>query len=128
ISSLRMRMTLRPVPSLVRSWENTNYVMSAEECIRLLKWTSRKCRGAELSQVLSDSAERASSHASTGIDYGGFGQQGGSPEGLSFTTVDVLVAYTNAAQVAAGGEEGMNTLIDLRIARANAAYVNSSVG
>lgn len=42
--------------------------------------------------------------------------------------VDVMVVYTTAAKTGAGGVTAMNTLIDLAIAEANAAYSNSSVG
>jgi hypothetical protein len=83
-------------------------------------------------QSVSASAEEpqaaAGEGAISGVDYGAFGQQGGSETGLTFTTVDMLVVYTGAAQTGAGGVAGMNTLIDLCVARANASFINSRVG
>ncbi len=63
-----------------------------------------------------------------GSEYGGEGQQGGSAEGLTFQTIDVLVAFTPAAKVGAGGTSGLESLIDLMVARANSVYINSEIG
>jgi hypothetical protein len=63
-----------------------------------------------------------------GSSYGAFGQQGGSADGLSFTDVDVMIAYTAAAQTGAGGEAGVIALADHMVARANATFINSRVG
>lgn len=82
-------------------------------------------------RAVADAATRggtAAAHASTGVAYGGFGQQGGEAEGLVPTSVDVYVVYTADARVAAGGTAGMNAVIDLAIARANAAFINSQAG
>ncbi len=43
------------------------------------------------------------------------------------TTIDVMVVYTTAAKGGAGGLAGMNALIDLAVAEANAAYSNSLI-
>ena len=45
----------------------------------------------------------------------------------SNTVVDVMVVYTSAARIGAGGVPAMNTLIDLALAEANAAYQNSLI-
>lgn len=63
-----------------------------------------------------------------GSGYGAFGQQGGSASGLTFTTVDAMIAHTAAAQTGAGGAAGMAALADHMIARANAIFLNSRVG
>ena len=49
------------------------------------------------------------------------------PDASSNTNVDVMVVYTAAAKTGAGGVSAMNTLIDLAIAEANDAYVNSLI-
>src|SRR5262249_42952138 len=43
------------------------------------------------------------------------------------TTIDVLVVYTAAARVAAGGTLAMQNLIDAATAQTNMAYANSGV-
>lgn len=63
-----------------------------------------------------------------GSEYGGVGQQGGSEEGLTFQTIDVLVVFTTNAKTGAGGLAGIVTLIDLMVARANSVYINSEIG
>jgi len=63
-----------------------------------------------------------------GSSYGSFGQQGGSVGGLTFTNVDVMIAYTAAAQSGAGGAAGITALADHMVARANATFINSRVG
>jgi peptidyl-Asp metalloendopeptidase len=45
----------------------------------------------------------------------------------SATRVDVLVAYTAAARIGAGGEAGMAALVDLAVAEANQSYGKSGV-
>ncbi|MEX2606522.1 MAG: reprolysin-like metallopeptidase [Kiritimatiellia bacterium] len=60
--------------------------------------------------------------------YNGFGQQGGSGEGLSFTEIDVMILHTPAATSEAGGTIGIDALIDVTLARANSAFINSDVG
>ena len=70
----------------------------------------------------------AADSAPTGISYGALGQAGGSETGLTFTTVDVLITYTSAAQTGAGGASGIVALADLMVARANATFINSRVG
>lgn len=47
--------------------------------------------------------------------------------GVTLTVVDVLVLYTDSARDAAGGNAGINTLIDLAVAEANLVYENSKV-
>jgi hypothetical protein len=42
-------------------------------------------------------------------------------------TFDVLVVYTSAARLAAGGVAPMNALVDLAIAETNTAYANSQI-
>ena len=49
------------------------------------------------------------------------------PDASSNTNVDVMVVYTAAAKTGAGGVSAMNTLIDLAVAEANDAYVNSLI-
>lgn len=73
-------------------------------------------------------ADIAAAPAPDGSAYGGLGQQAGSEEGLTFTDVDIYVAYTAAAQSGAGGSEAMSAFIDLMVARANATFINSRVG
>lgn len=63
-----------------------------------------------------------------GAVYNGTGQQGGDGEGLTFTTMDVLIVHTANATAAAGGPEAMGAIIDLTFARANSALINSEVG
>ncbi len=63
-----------------------------------------------------------------GTEYGGEGQQGGSADGLTFETIDVLVAFTPAARAGAGGLAGIQSLIDLMVARANSVFINSEIG
>ncbi len=57
---------------------------------------------------------------------------GGAPAGSGttntpITTIDVMVIYSAQARDAAGGTQGMNTLIELAIAEANLSYLNSHV-
>ncbi len=68
--------------------------------------------------------------ASEGSAYGGFAQQGGSGDGLSFTTIDVMAVYTGSAVGVNGtnGAAGMNATLDLMVGRANASFLNSRVG
>lgn len=47
--------------------------------------------------------------------------------GTTLTVVDVLVLYTAQARDGAGGDSGMDTLIDLAVAEANTVYQNSKV-
>jgi hypothetical protein len=49
------------------------------------------------------------------------------PDASSNTNVDVMVVYTGAARIGAGGVSAMNTLIDLAVAEANDAYANSLI-
>ena len=49
------------------------------------------------------------------------------PDPANNTNIDVMVVYTAAARVGAGGEAAMNTLIDLAVAEANLAYANSLI-
>ncbi len=63
-----------------------------------------------------------------GSGYGSFGQQGGAADGLTFTNVDVMIAYTVPARLGAGGEAGVLALCDHMVARANATFINSRVG
>ncbi len=70
----------------------------------------------------------AADTAPAGQSYGAQGQQGGDGSGLVFTTVDVMIAYTGAAQAGAGGADGVAALIDLMVARANATFINSRAG
>ncbi len=63
-----------------------------------------------------------------GGTYNGTGQQGGDSEGLTFTTMDVLVVFTQNATTAAGGSGPMGAIIDVTFARANSALINSEVG
>jgi uncharacterized membrane protein len=63
-----------------------------------------------------------------GSTYGGVGQQGGDGAGLAFTEVDLLIVHTTAATAAAGGPAGMGAVIDVSVARANSAFINSDIG
>ena len=49
------------------------------------------------------------------------------PDASSNTNIDVMVVYTGAARIGAGGVSSMNTLIDLAVAEANDAYANSLI-
>jgi len=49
------------------------------------------------------------------------------PVSGDYNTIDVMVVYTAAARVGAGGTSGIQTLIDLAIAEANTCYQNSSI-
>ncbi|HXJ57851.1 MAG TPA: Calx-beta domain-containing protein, partial [Verrucomicrobiae bacterium] len=49
------------------------------------------------------------------------------PAASSNTNVDVMVVYTSAARIGAGGVAAMNTLIDLAVAEANDTYANSLI-
>lgn len=63
-----------------------------------------------------------------GGTFSGTGQQGGDGEGLIFTTIDMLIVFTENATTAAGGLGPMGAIIDLTFARANSALINSEVG
>lgn len=74
-------------------------------------------------------AEIAASHPATdGLFYGGEGQQGGNAAGLDFTVIDLLLVYTENAANAAGGDNAILAVIDMAVARANSAFINSEVG
>ena len=79
-------------------------------------------------ELMKSLTENAAAARIEGDDYGGTDQQGGSKAGLTFQTVDVLVVNTVAARNGAGGAAGMVALIDLAVARANAAFINSEIG
>src|SRR6266542_2578540 len=49
------------------------------------------------------------------------------PDAGTNTVVDVMIVYTTAARIGAGGVPAMDTLIDLAVAEANIAYQNSLI-
>lgn len=63
-----------------------------------------------------------------GGTYGGIGQQGGDGEGLTFTTIDILIVFTANAVTAAGGLDPLGAIIDAAFARANSVLINSEIG
>lgn len=78
---------------------------------------------AALHQALAESA----SGPVDGGAYGGVGQQGGDGSGMTFTEIDVMIVHTTAATAEAGGNIGIEAVIDVSVARANSAFINSDI-